>query len=75
VADSGEPEKLSEQLVLRVSEADKALLRRVAGPVSRSLVAREALRIGLRQLAKDRRAVMRLTPVPPGPKPRRRPKD
>jgi hypothetical protein len=69
---AADDEVLAERITFRVSSADTRLLRRVAGPVSRSLVAREALRIGLQHFAKNPGAVLRLPPTPPGPKPRRK---
>lgn len=66
---------LTERLVLRLSEADAALLRRTAGPLSRSLVAREAMKIGLKHFARHPEALLRIPPRPPGPKPKRRRED
>jgi hypothetical protein len=67
-------EKLEETLTLRLSSAEMRLLRRISGPISRSHVAREALKIGLDYFAKNPQALLKLPPRPTGPKPRRRPR-
>lgn len=65
-------EAMEERQVIRLTDAEMARLRRIAGPIPRALVAREALRIGLDFFETHREALFRIEPrrAKPARKPR-----
>jgi hypothetical protein len=64
---------MEEKLTFRLTSAEMARLRRLAGPIHRGLVARAAMNIGLDYFEKHREALLSIEPIPPGRKPRRKP--
>tara|TARA_R110002072_G_scaffold130984_4_gene270307 strand:- start:4064 stop:4285 length:222 start_codon:yes stop_codon:yes gene_type:complete len=62
---------LTKQLNIRVSLEDLERLNAIRGPISRSLVAREAMRRGLALFEEKPALVLDIPPVSPGPKPRK----
>lgn len=67
-----EDEKLTESITFRVSETDLARLQRVAGPVSKSLVARAAMLMGIEAFEAEPAKVLQLKPAPRGPRPKKK---
>ena len=67
-------DELTVLLTYRVSPADMDRLKKVAGPVARSLVAREAMRLGLEEFERDPERVMKIIPPerPSKSRPRRK---
>lgn len=68
---SEEDDQLTESITYRVSKRDVERLKAVSGPVSKSLVARAAMRLGLKAFEKDPTKVMKLKPAPTGPRPKK----
>lgn len=63
---------MEEKLTFRLTSADLARLRRLAGPIHRGLVARAAMRVGMDYYEKNPAELLKIEPMPPGRKPRKR---
>lgn len=64
-----EDEVMSESLTFRLTPSDLERLDRVSGPISRSLVARAAMMLGVAAFEKNPTRVLSLKPAPRGPRP------